>query len=399
MDLWHSLGGMVALTLTSADPSAALTAFNSAGIVLHNVQKDEDDLRVRFFIRRQDYKKLCGIVKRRGDTLGPVKRNGLYWIGKGLLRRPVLLCGIVLLLFLVLFLPTRIFFFRVEGNVTVPTKLILEKCAQYGIAFGTSRKEVRSERLKNAILEAIPELQWAGINTSGCTATISVRERSIPDETEKEHGVSSIAASRDGIITECTVIRGSAACQIGQAVRAGQVLISGYTDCGISIRAEQAEGEVYAQTQHELTAKMPSEFTERVGNSTEIIKYSLIIGKKRINLYKGSGISDASCVKMYSENYITLPGGFQLPVAIVTEVWTYFDEEISVLSEEQATVVLSDFVKHYLPGQMVAGQILDKQESILPAEGVFCLEGKYACLEMIGVMRSEEIMKPYGEHD
>ena len=399
MDLWHSLDGMVSVTLTSADISGAITAISASGIVLHDVQRGDDDLQVTFSILRRDYKKLRNIVKRRGDQLNSSHREGLYWLAKGLLKRPVLLLGIAALLFLVTFLPSRVLFIRVEGNTTIPTNLILEKCAQCGIKFGASRREVRSEKLKNAILEAIPELQWAGINTSGCTATVSVRERSVSTTEEKSGRVGSIVAMRDGIITEVTVTRGSAACKLGQAVRKGQVLISGYTDCGITIRAELAEGEVFAQTQQQLTAKMPSESIGRGEIREEIKKYSIIIGKKRIKLYKGSGISDSSCVKMYLENYITLPGGFQLPIAIVTESFVYYDTNESFLSQEDGASVLSDFAKQYLVSQMVAGQILKKTEDIVSDDGSLYLTGNYACLEMIGVMRSEENIKPYGEHD
>lgn len=399
MEFWHSLGGMVEITLTSADTAASMSALNTAGIVLHSVDRAKDDLTVRFRVRRHDFPKLQSILLRRGDSLEAVRRKGLYWTAKGLLKRPVLVFGILLLLFLVTFLPTRVLFFRVEGNTTIPTNLILEKCQQCGISFGASRAKVRSEKLKNALLEAMPELQWAGINTSGCVATISVRERSVTDTVQKVPGVSSIVASRDGIIAECTVTRGSAACQVGQAVRSGQVLISGYTDCGLSIRAERAEGEIYAQTDRDLTAKIPSQWESRGEKTSQVKKYALIIGKKRINLYKGSGISDTSCDKMYVENYVTLPGGFQLPIAVVTEVWTYHDTEASVLSEEEAVKTLSSFAKRYLPSQMVAGRITNTQESVSAEECAYTLTGKYACLEMIGVVQNEEMIVPNGKHD
>ena len=130
-----------------------------------------------------------------------------------------------------------------------------------------------------------------------------------------------------------------------------------------------------------------------------IVKYSLIIGKKRINFYKGSGILDTSCVKMYSENYISLPGGFRLPVAIVTEVWQRQQTEVASVDDSSAGEALSSFARSYLSRQMIAGQVKDAAEEITMQPGVYILDGKYACTEMIGVSRSEEILKPNGEHD
>jgi len=399
MDLWHSIGGMVALTLTSADPGGSLSALNDAGIPLYGVARGEDDLTVRFCVRRQDSYKLRRIVDKRGERQGKISGKGIYWAFVGLLRRPVLLAGMVLLLLLSIYLPTRVLFIQIEGNVTIPTNLILQKSSECGILFGASRREVRSEKVKNALLSAIPELQWAGINTSGCVATITVRERSTEDRTEDNIGVSSIVSLRDALVTECTVVKGSAACKVGQVVRAGQVLISGYTDCGSSIRAEQAKGEVYGETERALNAILPSEWGVKSTKTGQIIKYALIIGKKRINLYKGSGISHTTCDKMYVENYLTLPGGFQLPIGIVTEVWQQREIEETAIEEQFAEQLLTAYIRSYLSTQMIAGQIRKAEEAVILDSGAFCLTGKYACRELIGISRSEEILKPNGEHD
>lgn len=398
MGFWRSLNGEAFVEIIGADPAGTLSALHNAGIaVFQTVRKD--DLTLQFIIRRQDYRRTQQIVGRRGDRIRLIGRRGLYWTARGLLRRPVLVIGLLVLLVLGCFLPTRILFFRVEGNESVPTRLILEQAAQCGITFGASRREVRSEKMKNALLEALPQLQWAGINTNGCVATISVREREIVEPTPIKTGVSSIVATRDGVILSCTVTRGNTVCKVGQAVKAGEVLVSGYTDCGLSIRASQAEGEIYAQTERQLSVSILTQYQKKAIKTQEIKKYSLIIGKSRINFYKNSGILDATCDKMYVENYVTLPGGFQLPVALVTEVWTYYDCTDEMLSEEASAQQLSDFAAFYLKQQMIAGKILSREEAVYSDDGIFCLDGQYACQEMIGRVQKEEIIAPYGKHE
>ena len=399
MDFWHSLEGFIHADVTGADIGGTLTALNQAGIALYAVEQGSDDMTVRFQIRRKDGYKLRKILDKRGDMLNHEKVRGLYWSMIEVLRRPLLLAGVGLLLLLTMYLPTRVFFLQVEGNSSIPTNLILEKCAECGISFGADRRQVRSEKMKNALLAAIPELQWVGINTSGCVATITIRERSMEEKTETATGISSIVAIRDALITECTVTQGSPSCRVGQTVTEGQVLISGYTDCGSTIRAEAAKGEVYGETERNLTVLYPSEWTFQQDELERIVKYSLIIGKKRINFYKGSGILDTSCVKMYSENYISLPGGFRLPVAIVTEVWLRQQTEVASVDDSSAGEALSAFARSYLSRQMIAGHVKDAAEEITMQPGVYILDGKYACTELIGVSRSEEILKPNGEHD
>lgn len=393
MNLWDSLQGTLSVKLTSADPAAALEAMGSAGIILRNVVM-QDELTVTFEILRRHEKLLWALAERRGDTAVITGRRGIFWGWKALLHRPVLLVGMAILLILGCYLPTRIFFFRVEGNTYIPTRLILEEASACGIRFGAERRAVRSERMKNALLEKIPQLQWAGINTNGCTAVISVREHPVSEKVPPEGSVSSIVALRDGVIRECTVTKGSAVCHVGQAVSKGDVLISGFTDCGTSITATRAEGEVYALTKQHISAETPKEYEKRGMKASTRKKYSLIIGKKRINFYQDSGNLDASCVKIYDEYVLTLPGGFALPVVLVRETWTFYESEPELLTPEEANRILSEFSRRYLLDHMIAGEILCQQGVLHPEEGHFLLSTDYACTEMIGAERSEEIIKP-----
>ena len=398
MEFWRSLNGMICLQITSADVAGALTVLNNNGIELFQALS-RNDLTVEVMIRRQDHKRLRQILERRGDSIESVKLRGLYWRGKRMLKRPVLLCGILALVALSCVIPSRILFVKVEGNQTIPDKMILEYAANCGIAFGASRREVRSEKMKNALLEALPQLQWAGVNTRGCVATISVREREIGNQPEQIAGVSSIVAACDGLIQSCTVIKGNAICTVGQAVKAGQKLISGYTDCGLSIRACRAEGEVFARTERAVSVVALSEYNLQTPKNMELRKYSVVIGKKRINLYKDSGILESTCDKMVLENCLTLPGGFILPVTLVTEVWSYNDQSITAVDPNLLSVQLGEFASAYVNGQMIAGRILSVDETVATEDGIISLEGKYACHEMIGRVQKEEILKPDGKYD
>ena len=385
-----SITGVLEVELTSAEPEAALSAVNAAGIAIFQMRQ-VSELTCCFHIRRSDYSKLTALCKRRGETLRVIRRLGVYWLGKALLARPLLLAGLAFVLVMAFFLPSRVFFVRVEGNYLVPTRQILAAAEDCGICFGASRREVRSEKVKNALLSAVPELQWAGVNTSGCVATISVRERTDTEISNSKKEVTSIVAARDGYILAGTVMQGNALFQVGQTVREGQVLISGYTDCGICIQATRAEGEIFAQTNRKLDAVTPSEYLQRGSAQDVKRKYTLIIRKKRINLWKDSGISDSSCGRMYEEYYITLPGGFRLPIALCVEEYTFYETQTAAIPQTGAEVSLSEFAGSYLDYQMVAGEIRSKTETVSLENSVYRLQGEYICVEMIGRQRQEQI--------
>lgn len=394
MNFWQWLNGTVTVKLICADPAFAISNLIQGGVAIRSTQI-LDEFSVVIQVSRQDVSKLCKICQNKGYDLQILKRNGLfYWLKWT--KRPVITAGLLLLLALTWYLPKRILFFQVQGNQTIPTELILDKAADCGIQFGASRADVRSEQVKNALLEAIPQLQWAGINTNGCVATISVRERTPSEMIEPSGGVSSIAASMDGVITGITVTRGSQKCSSGQLVKKGDILISGYTDCGISVRAERAKGEVYAKTERELEGVIPVSGTLRERLVSQEKKYSVIIGKNRINLYFNSGISATGCVRMYEQRYVTLPGGFQLPILIVTETIYCYESDAVSLAEAEAHRILSGLMRELVSREMIGGAILSCQETLQCSDEIWRLHCSYSCEEMIGKEQKEEILIPNG---
>ena len=94
---------------------------------------------------------------------------------------------------------------------------------------------------------------------------------------------------------------------------------------------------------------------------------------------------------MYEEYYITLPGGFQLPVAFVKETVLDVELEPVVLKPEDVAQRLETFGQDHLREQMISGHIVSAERVTYDDDGVLVLEGKYLCTEMIGRSRQEKI--------
>lgn len=392
MDLWSSVSGMVSVRITTADPEGLLQALIDQNIVFRNIHFG-NDLTISGVIEKKDYKILQTIVRKRQGELSRCDRLGVHWTIRRFLLRPLMLTMIAILTISVFYLPGRILFVRVEGNETIPTNRILEEAQICGIKFGASRRNVRSEKTKNQLLACLPELDWVGINTNGCIAVVSVKEREVTADLDLFGAVQNIIASHDGIIGQCTVFRGSKLCDVGSAVKKGQVLVSGYTDCGIAIKVTGAEAEIYGQTMRKVKAVSLSSVQQRTYKGQHQRKYALRIGKKQINFYKGSGISDIGCVKIKQTRYLTLPGGFQLPVAlIITDEISCSYREFEMDMQE----TLTQCVEAYLKSQMVAGRILSGDIDVESAKDAFYLSGTYHCYELIGIPRYEEIAENDG---
>ena len=385
------MDGKVIIEVTSADVPGLLDALTRADIIVTELIYC-GPLSVRMQIHRLDLYRMQSIIQTRGENWKEVRRFGLYWRLRSIFRHWIFMMGLAVLLLLTALLPTRILFVQVCGNKTIPSRLILEEAATCGISFGADRSYVRSEQVKNRLLDTIPQLQWLGVNTVGCVAFITVQERQMAEQTENANPGNMIAV-RDGILLEMTVDRGTTVAKPGQVVRSGEILISGYTDCGGVILFSGAKGEAYGQTRHEVSAVIMENRMVRGELTDESKKISLIIGKKQINFYEDSGILDTGCVKMYSEYYITLPGGWKLPVKlrIITSVSYALTDEI--LDPEEAEETLICQTAQYLQSHMVAGRILAVKSNIRD----YRYRAGYICREMIGRVIHEEIVAEYGE--
>ena len=130
------------------------------------------------------------------------------------------------------------------------------------------------------------------------------------------------------------------------------------------------------------------DFVER--DSEVLYKFSLILGKKRINLWKDSRISDTGCGRMYEEYFVSLPGGFRLPIAICVDQYLDYETREAVIPEADVQIQLQEFSDNYLLRQLVAGQIVKKQQQLFFTDGLYKLESSYTCTEMIGKEQREK---------
>lgn len=384
MGLWKSLRGTVQIEITGADIGRSLRRLNEAGITLEKITAS-GNLCISACIARRDYPRVVQILTPFGDEIRETKRIGIYWKFHSLKHRPVLMAGLFLYFLFFMFLSTRVLFVTVRGNEQVPTRYILEQAKGYGLSFGVSNREVRSEKIKNGLLEKVPQLQWVGVNISGCVAEISVEEQPEQEKVPNAgYPVSHIVARTDGVILSCTVREGNALCTVGQAVRKGQILVSGYTDCGLTIQAGKADGEIYGQTLRNIQAIVPEKAETRVAFQKVYQVYTLIAGSRQYT-WGDTQIWDsdpADSVKTVQRYQLTLNGGFTLPITLEKATYTFYETEEAVVANQWD---ISQYAQNYLKNQMIAGGILETQEDFSQEGGVLILHGKYRCKEMIGI--------------
>lgn len=386
--------GVMRIQITCADISAVINDLLQLDIIMWDIEYI-DELTAFFVISVNQITIVKEYLERKEIIYEITKTRGIFWLLRSVRRR---VCFVLLLFFMLLltvWTPSKVLFFEVKGCQNISVDRIIETAVNGGLVFGCKSADVKSNVLKNILLEQIQELEWVGITIRGCVAVIEVQEVTNETEIIKPSGINHIVAVTDGLVESVTVEQGTGFCLPGQAVYAGQILISGYEDCGICLRATGAAGEINAYTFRKITAQSPSNVSVRAGERSVKRYYSVIFGKKQINFFQDSRISPTSCVKMYSRKYITLPGGFQLPVALVEQTVIHYDTYSDVLDETSYSWV-DDYLHDYMTNAMIAGRILNQSVYHSVHSSVYIAEASYSCLEQIGKNISEENLLHHG---
>ncbi len=298
-------------------------------------------------------------------------------------RRKAFLAAVAAILLSVQVLTGYVWCLRVEGNEAVPDEAILRQLAELGVGFGTRGRDIVSQDLKNRVLAELPQLEWLTVNRSGGLATVVVRERLETPAVLDRRMVTNLVAVRDCLVTEMQVLSGQAVRQVGDTVRAGELLVSGYADLEHCTQATRSLGEVYGRTWRRQEAVTPAQAAWQLGVGETHRRYALLLGRRRINFYKTSGIWGSGCDKMIVYHQLTLPGGYTFPVTLVEEIAVEREQTAETLTPAHARQLLETGTAAAVQASMVAGELLREDVDVQREGALYRLRATYECREMV----------------
>ncbi len=398
MSLWGYLQGEVTAELVSADLPQALTELGESGVRFHRPVSTAP-LTVQMTMDYVSWVKMQALAARRGDSCTCLHQRGVRVTLVRLRRRWLFWLLLGAMLASALYAPSRIWFLSVEGNDQVPAREILSAAEECGVKFWADASEIRSEQVKNHLLNQLPELQWAGVNIRGMSAVISVRERVEAEPVRQRDSVTNVVASRDGVIVSMSVLGGEAVCQVGQAVRQGELLVSGCIECPTHTQYTHADAEIYALTRRQFDGFCPGLREEKEIVGRQHRRISLIWGKKRIKIFGSSGISASTCDKMTQTRVFTLPGGFSLPLAVEIETYREYKPVACPVAAEDAQALLQDLAEQLMRQDMIAGEILQSVPVFTRTEDGYTLAVTSFCREMIARQKMAGLFEEVTEDD
>ncbi len=336
---------------------------------------------------KKDWERFCSLSKRTNCEVTRVQEHGVPGTMRGLRRRAVLFAGPVLFTLLLFWGSLHVWEIEVTGNETVSEWEIISALDSIGVGIGSYWPSFVSDNIRSKALVLLPELSFLTLNIRGSRAEVIVRERTPIPEVFEEDETCDIIAEKAGIITDIRVLNGEKLALNGQTVAAGDKLVSGaVTSSFAPLRFEHSRAEVYARTWYTLTVQKPLETVKKTEKGETERYISLILGSKRINFYKSSGIFTSDCVKITLDHYLSIKGVFSLPIGISETRTVSYDTEVvsidPVLAESEMQTQLYESLLEEIGAD---GSVEDYNFSSSVTDGVLTVTLHAECIEQIGV--------------
>ena len=352
-------------------------------LALLSPRRGEDES-LLFTVSPKDFFRLRPIAYKTGTRIKILKKRGFFRVIRPFRRRFGLALGMVLFLGLIFYSSCFIWQVEVKGCETTSSTQVLADLQELGLYIGC-RRTLDVGKIENRYLMGNDKLSWMSINIRGTTAYVEVKEKGLPVKIEDPSVPTNIYAARDGVILSVEDYGGTRQVQVGEPVRAGDLLVSGdWTDKYGIRRLSHCIATVMASTERETDVSVPltEEIREKTGKNKNFFAISL--GKFKFPLYFKQKIS-YNIYDSMPKVYPLRLGSFALPVCFyVTKVQEVELKTVSRTEEEARSLAYTQ-LGFYETDRLSSVKITRRKVEERMADGVLSLHAVYFCEEDIGV--------------
>ncbi len=233
-----------------------------------------------------NFKKLPYIIYGSGIRVHITEKHGLpFKIRKNRKRLGIMSGAIICAVFLKL-ISGYIWIIDISGNNKVKSTEIISALNEIGIHEGINKKSINPKTQREKLLLKLDSLAWASLNIEGCRLTVNVTETKKNEN--NIHLPSNLKAKTDGIIKKIDITSGNSVVKPGDAVKQGDVIVSGIIENADGTEFVYSAGTVTATTEHKITLYKSFKETVPTENGKIKTKRVLELFTLKIPLYLGS---------------------------------------------------------------------------------------------------------------
>lgn len=224
--VWNYLSGYVMIELKGRGLERFVNRAAQSGVPLWGIRRTAADA-VTARTNIEGFYAMRPLLRGTGLRARILDKRGLPIALSRFRGREALLFGWILVVALLVAASRFIWYISVEGCDVVGEAQIIETLAELGVETGSPRSATATFDLGGRIMQSDSRIAWAGVRLEGVILRVSIVEAApyAPEDAGDEPG--SLFAKKDGVIARVLVEGGKAKVVAGDAVFAGQMLISG----------------------------------------------------------------------------------------------------------------------------------------------------------------------------
>lgn len=357
---------------------------NTKKIFLWKVKRDKSTI-MYARVRINEFKKLRNVAKTTKCRLEIEEKKGLpFFLNKYKKRKIFAICLLTMVLMLTI---TSNYIWNIEiiADGTINEDEIINILEQEGLEIGKSKGKIDTKKIINNVRLSRSDIAWIGINIEGTNAKVEIIKSTEKPQIIADDEYCNIISDKEGIITKINAQNGTVAVKVGDLVRVGTPLVSGWLEGKYTgIRYVHARADIEAKVWH--TKKEKAYYNQVIsvptGNSEN--KYSINFNNFKINLYKSLSnfqnydtINESKKLKLFSN--------FYLPIELKkTTNYEYEERQVTYTEEELVDMTTSKLEEELNKEIQDTKSIVNKQVNTYGNEGYIEVEVIYEVIEKIG---------------
>lgn len=241
--VWNYLLGYVIIELKGRGVEHFINGSTARGIPLWNVKRMPESCTAATSM--EGFLSMRDAVRGTGLHVRIMKKRGFPMLLSQFRQRGALLFGWIAVLMALIALSRFVWVIDITGCDAVREEDVLALLERNGVKRGTAKATIETFPLGTLIMHSDERIAWAGARLEGTVLRVSIVEADGYGMISDEPG--NVYAVCDGVIESITVRAGKPEVVAGQAVKKGQLLISGTLgEAGAEQTLVRARGEVLA---------------------------------------------------------------------------------------------------------------------------------------------------------
>ena len=301
------------------------------------------------------YRQLHPLARRHHCRLHVLKKSGLWFRLRPLLRRNGLLAGVALALLLTLAVPGRVWNVEYYGLSAADRQLLGDALFRSGIYQGCIVTEVSLQEARQRVL--IQTDRFAALSLNYGKGKLVVEASPVTQAPALLVGQSrDICAAADGVIRSAQVYSGVCMVQAGQSVKKGEVLVrASWQDQQGAQVPVACRARIMAYVEKSAATACPLTQQTSVVTRTETDSLALCFGAKKLWLKKGG---DAAAVG--AQQGVRLLG-VSLPLTVYRTLRSVRSPQTLHLTQAQARQRCRETLNAMLYAQLPGMQVLSRE--------------------------------------